>query len=128
MSSSVAPRSSLAGGDPRQGSLAKLKEASLTRRRTLPTEHSIPAFRDEITMQTIESSVQHEEVEPSDSDATAAAAANAPRSCQLMPTGVALCVLNLDSTESSESNLFDDTSRLHRLQADRSLAFKEISE
>jgi hypothetical protein len=118
MPTTVTPRSANGVGDPR---LAKLKEASLTRRRVPPTEYSIPAFREDAVG-------DHEagitEIQHLESNTSASATAAATPSCSglTMATQDALHILKLDSATGEG---VDDSTRLHRLQAVRSLASTE---
>jgi hypothetical protein len=116
----IAPSPSGLAGDPR---LAKLKEASLTRRRVLPSGYSIPAFRDDhgILPDEIAESQKENEIETINNPTAATTAAAPSSSSRLMSTGDALRILNLDSA-ASEVVEDNGSTRLHRIQAVRSLA------
>ncbi|KAH7619108.1 hypothetical protein Ndes2526B_g06061 [Nannochloris sp. 'desiccata'] len=111
----ITPRSGLVG-DPR---LAKLKEASLTRRRALTSENSIPAFRDEDDAHADELSELKQGGELKNINPTATAAQS---SSPLLATGEALRILKLESAAAEVEDDSKSTSCLNRLQAVRSLA------
>jgi hypothetical protein len=109
MPTNIAPPSGLVG-DPR---LAKLKEASLSRRRALPSENSIPAYREE---------VNRPEGDFNQGGELKSISPIANRSSRLMATGEALCILKLESAAVEVEDDSNSTSCLKRLQAVRSLA------
>jgi len=113
MSTIIAPRSGQVG-DPR---LAKLKEASLSRRRALPSENSIPAFRNDDDA--------HEELfefKQGGELKSINPAATADQSSRLMAPGEGLHILKLESAAAEVEDDSKSASCLGRLQAVRSLA------